>query len=163
MKVANVFKISNDLRFVNVIAFVRPAIPIESCLAPLAIFARDIVEELVIAREAPAILRRAPSFAPEKLRIQLRGSYIRDALHNNSVFPVVAYVVNVTYFSYCAAKQHGEFDGGRVIDPVVPVRIIRDAHAEFSFVSREFPQMGTSNNQGAIMRTRVGELFTDDL
>ena len=23
--------------------------------------------------------------------------------------------------------------------------------------------MGTSNNQGAIMRTRVGELFTDDL
>jgi len=28
---------------------------------------------------------------------------------------------------------------------------------------RTFSIKGTSNNQGAIMRTRVGELFTDDL
>jgi hypothetical protein len=88
-----------DLGLVDVIGIVWAAVPAEGLAftsASLA-FVRggNGVEELVVSRDASAVLGRTPALAAEEFRIELAGLGTLDPLDGNPMQPVVAHVVGV--------------------------------------------------------------------
>src|SRR5258708_3112028 len=64
------FEIDDDALFVDVIGIVRSTIPVDCCFAFFPPLSGDFIEEVIIAWDAAAIFRWAPSFTAKKLRIR---------------------------------------------------------------------------------------------
>jgi hypothetical protein len=81
--------------FVDVIGIVRTAVPVECCFSFFPLLSGDFIEKVVIAWDAAAIFRWAPSFTTKKLRMRCLLLRRFDVLYNNPMLPIVAKVVNV--------------------------------------------------------------------
>jgi hypothetical protein len=98
-------ELCDDLLLVDLIRIIRPSVPITRCFALFALFARDILLELVIPRKAAATLGRSSPLPTEEVRALRSGSGSLQRINSDTVPPVVAHVVDVTHLSHTLGQQ----------------------------------------------------------
>ena len=103
--------------------------------------AGDAFNESKVAGRPAAVLGRASAFTAQEAGVGIAGLRRLDGFDDNPMLPIIAKIIHVAELCYPGCQQRGKFGRGCIVDPPVPIGVVRNENAVAVLVGRKLPEM----------------------